>query len=51
LVLLGEAGSDATKAWEEVQHSDDAKELMKDYLVGYCPEVSPKMIGVYFQKD
>jgi hypothetical protein len=30
------------KAWEEVQHSDDAKKMMKDYLVGYCSEVSPK---------
>ncbi|OJI99839.1 hypothetical protein ASPVEDRAFT_148835 [Aspergillus versicolor CBS 583.65] len=38
LVLLGEGGKDATKAWEDVQHSEEAKELMKDYLVGYCIE-------------
>ncbi|KAI1390439.1 cytochrome b5-like heme/steroid binding domain-containing protein [Hypoxylon trugodes] len=38
LVLLGEGGKDATKAFEDVQHSDEAKELMEDYLVGYCSE-------------
>lgn len=46
MALFGEAGGDASKAWEDVQHSDDAKTLMKDYLVGYCPEVSPRMVGV-----
>lgn len=38
-MLLGEAGKDSTKGFEDVQHSDEAKELMKEYLVGYCPEV------------
>lgn len=51
LVLFGEAGGDATKAWEDVNHSDDAKTLMKDYLVGYSPEVSPRMISAYFHND
>lgn len=39
LVLVGEAGKDATKAFEDVQHTDEAKELMEEYLVGYCSEV------------
>lgn len=38
--MLGEAGKDATKAFEDIQHSNDARELMKDYLVGFCTEVS-----------
>ncbi|CAI6015541.1 unnamed protein product [Clonostachys chloroleuca] len=35
LVLLGEGGKDATKAFEDIQHTDDAKELMEELLVGY----------------
>lgn len=40
MALLGEAGKDATNAFEEIQHSEDARELLKEYLVGECPEVS-----------
>ncbi|BCS22057.1 cytochrome b5-like heme/steroid binding domain-containing protein [Aspergillus puulaauensis] len=45
LVLLGEGGKDATKAWEDVQHSEEAKQLMKDYLVGYCTEIPQASIS------
>jgi cytochrome b involved in lipid metabolism len=48
LVLLGEAGNDATKAWQDVEHSAEAKRLMEDYLVGYCTEVNPKMLCSLF---
>ncbi|WOO81700.1 Cytochrome b5 [Vanrija pseudolonga] len=43
LVLLGEGGRDATKAWDDVQHSDEARELMKDYLAHllYATSVAP----------
>jgi cytochrome b involved in lipid metabolism len=40
--MLGAAGEDATKAWEDIQHSEEAEEMMQRYLVGYCPEVSPQ---------
>lgn len=30
-VLLEQAGRDATEAFEDVGHSNDARELMKDY--------------------
>ena len=33
------SGGDATEAFEDVGHSTDARELMKDYLVGELPEV------------
>ncbi|XP_041375884.1 cytochrome b5-like [Gigantopelta aegis] len=33
-VLIEQAGGDATEAFEDVGHSADARELMKDYYVG-----------------
>jgi len=33
-VLLEQAGKDATEAFEDVGHSTDARELMKQYLIG-----------------
>ncbi|PVD20889.1 hypothetical protein C0Q70_19052 [Pomacea canaliculata] len=33
-VLLEQAGKDGTEAFEDVGHSADARELMKDYLIG-----------------
>eukprot|EP01108_Squamamoeba_japonica_P005426 TRINITY_DN427_c0_g1_i2.p1 TRINITY_DN427_c0_g1~~TRINITY_DN427_c0_g1_i2.p1 ORF type:complete len:126 (+),score=60.73 TRINITY_DN427_c0_g1_i2:141-518(+) len=33
-VLLDMAGKDATQEYDDVGHSDEADELMKDYLVG-----------------
>ena len=44
-MILGEGGTDATRAFEDVQHSNEARELLKEYLVGYSSEVrkpSPK---------
>ena len=37
-VLLEQAGKDATEIFEDVSHSADAKDLMKNYLVGELPE-------------
>ncbi|KAL3860322.1 hypothetical protein ACJMK2_010461 [Sinanodonta woodiana] len=37
-VLLEQAGGDATEAFEDVGHSTDARELMKDYCIGEVPE-------------
>lgn len=31
---MEQAGRDATEAFEDVGHSNDARELMKDYLIG-----------------
>jgi hypothetical protein len=39
-VLYGEAGRDATEAFEDVGHSDEAREILDKYLVGTCSEVS-----------
>jgi len=41
-VLLGEAGRDATEAFEDVGHSDEARDIMKEYLVGRCDEAPSK---------
>uniref|UniRef100_A0A0B7B5F4 Cytochrome b5 n=1 Tax=Arion vulgaris TaxID=1028688 RepID=A0A0B7B5F4_9EUPU len=37
-VLLEQAGGDASEAFEDVGHSSDARDLMKDYYIG---EVHP----------
>ncbi|XP_028392242.1 cytochrome b5-like [Dendronephthya gigantea] len=37
-VLLEQAGQKATEAFEDVGHSDDARELMKDFLIGELAE-------------
>lgn len=37
-VLLEQGGKDATEIFEDVSHSADAKDLMKNYLVGELPE-------------
>lgn len=37
-VLLEQAGKDATEIFEDVSHSADAKDLMKNYLVGELSE-------------
>ncbi|KAK9897633.1 cytochrome b5 [Cystobasidium minutum MCA 4210] len=41
-VLFGEAGRDATEAFEDVGHSDEAREILAKYLVGECDEVATK---------
>lgn len=38
-VLMEQAGKDATESFEDVGHSTDARELMKDYQIGKLPEV------------
>lgn len=39
-MLLGEAGRDATDAFEDVGHSDEARQILKKYYVGEGPNVS-----------
>ncbi|POY76172.1 hypothetical protein BMF94_0895 [Rhodotorula taiwanensis] len=41
-VLFGEAGRDATEAFEDVGHSDEAREILDKYYVGQGPEGSAK---------
>jgi len=41
-VLYGEAGRDATEAFEDVGHSDEAREILDKYLVGTCSEIATK---------
>lgn len=36
-------GRDATEAFEDVGHSNDARELMKDYLIGELHPVSSQI--------
>lgn len=38
-VLMEQAGKDATEPFEDVGHSTDARELLKEYLIGTLPEV------------
>jgi cytochrome b involved in lipid metabolism len=37
--LIENAGDDSTEAFEDVGHSSDAREMMKDYLIGELVEV------------
>lgn len=37
-VLLEQGGKDASEIFEDVSHSADAKDMMKNYLVGELPE-------------
>lgn len=37
-VLLDEAGKDATEAFEDIGHSDEAREILEKYLVGELDE-------------
>ncbi|GAA5878070.1 hypothetical protein JCM3774_006473 [Rhodotorula dairenensis] len=39
-VLFGEVGRDATEAFEDVGHSDEAREILAKYYVGEGPEGS-----------
>ncbi|SCV72726.1 BQ2448_4263 [Microbotryum intermedium] len=41
-VLLGEAGKDATEAFEDVGHSDEARAILDKYFVGNGPASSSK---------
>lgn len=36
--LLAFSGSDATEAFEDIGHSDDARDIMKKYLIGSLDE-------------
>lgn len=44
-VLFGEAGRDATEAFEDVGHSDEARSILDKYYVGEGPEVSLSLCG------
>ncbi|KDQ64178.1 hypothetical protein JAAARDRAFT_116670 [Jaapia argillacea MUCL 33604] len=43
-VMLAEAGKDATEAFEDVGHSDEARSLMPDMLVGSFEGIELKKI-------
>lgn len=38
-MLLEQSGSNATESFEDVGHSTDAREMMKEYLIGELTEV------------
>lgn len=40
IIVFIVTGRDATEAFEDVGHSNDARELMKDYLIGELHPVS-----------
>ena len=37
--MLGEAGGDASEAFDDIEHSEEAKGRLPGMLVGVCPEV------------
>ena len=41
-ILLEHAGQDSTEAFEDVGHSTDAREMLKEYLIGDLIEVRCK---------
>ncbi|KAJ5652563.1 hypothetical protein N7507_009989 [Penicillium longicatenatum] len=54
-VLIETAGTDATAAYEDVGHSEDAREIMQPYLVGVLKDaqqyVRPQAVRVVSQKE
>ncbi|NXC98618.1 CYB5B protein, partial [Certhia familiaris] len=52
-VLLEQAGRDATESFEDVGHSTDAREMLKQYYIGEVHPVSaswnPKQTGVSWE--
>lgn len=46
-VLLDQAGKNATEAFEDIGHSTDARELMKQYRIGdLCEEDKKKIVEI-----
>ncbi|ORE19974.1 cytochrome b5 [Rhizopus microsporus] len=41
-VLIDEAGKDATEAFEDIGHSDEAREMLQKYQIGVLDEASQK---------
>ncbi|CEG72906.1 Putative Cytochrome b5 [Rhizopus microsporus] len=41
-VLIDEAGKDATEAFEDIGHSDEAREMLDKYQIGVLDEASQK---------
>ncbi len=39
-IILENAGEDCTEAFEDASHSNDAKEMLKDFFIGHLAEVS-----------
>ncbi|GAA6043724.1 hypothetical protein JCM8097_000493 [Rhodosporidiobolus ruineniae] len=50
-VLFGEAGRDATEAFEDVGHSDEAREILKKYYVGEGPTGGAKAAAAKAPRD
>uniref|UniRef100_A0A8B9VA72 Cytochrome b5 heme-binding domain-containing protein n=1 Tax=Anas zonorhyncha TaxID=75864 RepID=A0A8B9VA72_9AVES len=44
-VLLEQAGKDATESFEDVGHSTDAREMLKQYYIGEVHPVRPRGVG------
>lgn len=47
-VLLEQSGSNATESFEDVGHSTDAREMMKEYLIGELTEVIDLFFTIFF---
>lgn len=43
-VMLENAGKDGTEPFEDVGHSTDAREMMREYLIGEIQEEKPKVV-------
>ncbi|KAG1502827.1 hypothetical protein G6F54_002099 [Rhizopus delemar] len=41
-VLVDEGGKDATEAFEDIGHSDEAREILENYLIGTLDEASQR---------
>ncbi len=39
-IILENAGEDCSEAFEDASHSNDAKEMLKDFFIGHLAEVS-----------
>ena len=39
-IILENAGEDCSEAFEDASHSNDAKEMLKDFFIGHLAQVS-----------
>ncbi|NXR14389.1 CYB5B protein, partial [Semnornis frantzii] len=50
-VLLEQAGRDATESFEDVGHSTDAREMLKQYYIGEVHPVRPSCGSLFLRQD
>ena len=45
---MEQAGGDATEAFEDNDHSDEAKDMLQDYQIGIVSHKTPLVLDIFF---